>query len=67
MKCECEVAVWFDLLLILLAISSWMRTTRFLAREFDSLNPGGNEAGFNGWPARLQAAPAEQSHSGQEY
>jgi len=67
MKCESEVAVWFDLLLILLAISPFMRATRFLVKDSGALYSRRDEADFNSWLARPVAAPATRPHPGQEY
>ena len=57
--------MWLDLLLILLAISPLMRTTRLLVRNSASLYARGDE-GIIAWPARLPAAPAVQSHPAPE-
>jgi hypothetical protein len=57
--------MWLDLLLILLAISPLMRTTRFLVRNSASLYVRGDE-GITALPARLQAAPAGQPHPAPE-
>jgi hypothetical protein len=39
--------MWIDLLLILLAISPLMRTTKFLARDSGIQHSRGDEAGLN--------------------
>ena len=39
--------MWFDLLLIILAISPLLRTARFFARESETMYSGGDEAGFS--------------------
>jgi hypothetical protein len=57
--------MWLDLLLILLAISPLMRTTRTLVRESGILYARRDE-GITAWPARLQAAPAARPHPAPE-
>jgi hypothetical protein len=57
--------MWLDMLLILLAISPLMRTTRFLVRNSGTLY-GRRDKGINELPARLQAAPAGQPHPAPE-
>jgi hypothetical protein len=57
--------MWLDILLILLAISPLMHTTRFLARNSGTLYVRGDK-GITSLPARLQAAPADQPHPAPE-
>jgi hypothetical protein len=57
--------MWLDLLLILLAISPLMRTTRFLVRNSGTLYARGDK-GITALPARLQAAPAGRPHPAPE-
>jgi len=57
--------MWLDMLLILLAISPLMRTTRFLMRNSGTLYACRDEE-ITALPARLQATPAGQPHPAPE-
>jgi hypothetical protein len=50
--------MWLDLILILLAISPLMLTTKFHLRDAANGSSRVNEAKFNAWHEMLQAAPA---------
>jgi hypothetical protein len=57
--------MWLDILLILLAISPLMHTTRFLVRNSGTLYTRGDEE-ITALPVCLQAAPASQPHPAPE-
>jgi hypothetical protein len=50
--------MWLDLILILLAISPLMLTTKFHLHEAVNRYSREDEAKFNAWPEILRAVPA---------
>jgi hypothetical protein len=54
--------MWFDLLLIALAVFPLMHTAKFFSHRSRILYSHGDEMRLNHWPAQLQAAPAGRTH-----